>query len=727
LIDRSRIRAIVSWGHRSFSGSGVWPMQVRRTGRRLLPCEVSVRPWLPVLLTACLIALAPSAVWAALPAVARPSVPTTSASESPGVVFFLGVRGEPGVVAVGTAHTLPLAEITKAGKVEFYSGTTMRRLGSSSRFLAPPGKPFSLPGASLVDDFLVFALDAVPKGARVLTAIPGPPPPRARVKVLGVPSRGKKDEEKLYGTMVSATDKKIEIDLDLDNDLRGWGGAPIVLSNSNKVIGFVQAVVPTGDTARVFATPISVVQKAIAKPLEGGAGRAIASFDADARSQPAALAPERPMRPSTRTGGPVLRQGEPTRMLMDIEYPPANAIVADSVCGVFVAGRARAHQGKLRRFDVVMVLDTSRSTIDPSGTDIDGDGRVGRQRLGRLGSIFNSGGTDPGDSILAAEVAAARTLLNGLDSRSTRVGLVTFAGYPPGYGRGAQPAYTLEPLTDDFGRIEHSLDFVLGQAPEGSTHMAAGVDQATIELLGLRGSASRTDPDSDKIVFFFTDGQPTLPYGPEAQSDNVRAVLRAANRAGRGNIRIHSFAIGPDALEGPIAVVEMASRTDGYFTPVRHPGDLINVVEEVNFANLDSMALFNKTLDKPAKYFNSTADGTWAGLVPMREGKNELRAWARADNGAEIDQLRTVKMDGKTKESPPIPKQLAVRRNRLLEECLRDTKRLRLTAEEEAAEKVRRDLKIEIEKERQRARERADQQRKELELEGDIGEDEPRS
>jgi hypothetical protein len=699
-------------------------MLAGRTGRRPLPPEVSVRPWLPVLLIACIIGLVPTAAWAALPAVARPSVPTTSASESPGVVFFLGVRGEPGVVAVGTAHTLPLAEITKAGKVEFYSGNTLRRLGSSSRFLAPPGKPFSLPGASLEDDFLVFALDTVPKGARILSAIPGPPPPRARVKVLGVPSRGKKDEEKLYGTMVSATDKKIEIDLDLDNDLRGWGGAPIVLSNSNKVIGFVQAVVPTGDAARVFATPIGVVQKAIARPLEGGSGRAIASFDEAARSQPQAAAPERPMRPASRSG-PVLRAGEPTKMLMDIEYPPVDSVVADSVCGVFVAGRARAHQGQLRRYDVVMVLDTSRSTIDPSGTDIDGDGRVGRQRLGRLGSVFNSGGTDPGDSILAAEVAAARALLGGLDPRSTRVGLVTFAGYPPGYGRGAQPAYTLEALTDDFGRIEHSLDFILGQSPEGSTHMAAGVDQATIELLGLRGSTSRTDPDSEKIVFFFTDGQPTLPYGPEAQSDNVRAVLRAANRAGRGNIRIHSFAIGPDALEGPIAVVEMASRTDGYFTPVRHPGDLVNVVEEVNFANLDSMALFNKTLDEPAKYFNSTADGTWAGLVPMREGNNELRAWARADNGAEIDQLRTVKMDAKLEQSPPIPKQLAVRRNRLLEECLRDTKRLRLTAEEEAAEKVRRDLKIEIEKERKRARERADQQRKELELEGVFDEEEP--
>ena len=69
-----------------------------------------------------------------------------------------------------------------------------------------------------------------------------------------------------------------------------------------------------------------------------------------------------------------------------------------------------------------------------------------------------------------------------------------------------------------------------------------GVDQATIELLGLRGSVSRSDPRSEKIVLFFTDGQPTLPY-QGFERVNVRAVLRAANRADLADIRIHSFAI----------------------------------------------------------------------------------------------------------------------------------------------------------------------------------------
>ncbi len=65
---------------------------------------------------------------------------------------------------------------------------------------------------------------------------------------------------------------------------------------------------------------------------------------------------------------------------------------------------------------------------------------------------------------------------------------------------------------------------------------------------------------------------------------------------------------------------------------------------------------------------------------------------------------------------------LAARRNRLLEECLLDAKRLRVTAEEEHAEQVRRDILVEIEEERARARARADRQRKELELEAEVSE-----
>jgi len=300
--------------------------------------------------------------------------------------------------------------------------------------------------------------------------------------------------------------------------------------------------------------------------------------------------------------------------------------------------------------------------------------------------------------------------------------VVAFAGDVPGTSRRSRPAYTLVALTDEYERVEAALDEVLATEPEGNTHMAAGVDQATIELAGLRGAASRVDPESEKVVFFFTDGQPTLPYGPEAEADNVRAVLRAANRAHRANVRIHSFAVGPEALEGPIATVEMASRTDGYFTPVRHPGDLADVVEEVNIANLESVDLQNHTTKKPARYFRATADGSWAGFIDLDNGKNLLNVKAIADDGATADQDFDVRLEPNAK-SPPVPKELAARRNHLLEECLRDLKRRRVTAEQDAAEKVRRELELDIEKEREKAKQQADHQRKELDLEA-VGDDE---
>ena len=69
---------------------------------------------------------------------------------------------------------------------------------------------------------------------------------------------------------------------------------------------------------------------------------------------------------------------------------------------------------------------------------------------------------------------------------------------------------------------------------------------------------SEPDASSEKVVLFFTDGRPTLPYDQVFEAENVKAVLRAADRSARANIKIHSFAIGPEALEGPVATVEMA-------------------------------------------------------------------------------------------------------------------------------------------------------------------------
>ena len=665
------------------------------------------------------------------PAVARPSFPIGGEIQTRGLVFFVPADATAGAAAVGTAHTFDLDKLTAVKRGDLSLGQSRRSVARTSGFLVPPGRPFDAPGASLADDYVVYALDTPPVGVRLLSLDSGPAPqPGRRVRVLGVPETSTDDEDDVFGTVVETTADRIDVDLDVPYDLRGWGGAPVVDANSGAVVGMLQAYFPRGSTSRVIASPIEPVRAALTHPLDQGKGRSFVRF-AKQRKSPAmqrsasgdtlTVAGQYPARE-----GPLISQEfvDKSQIQLAIDYPTPGAILGDSTCGAFVSGRAVALHGEMRRFDVIIVIDTSRSTVDPTGADINGNGITGKPYLGRIGSIFDVGSTDPGDSILAAEVAGARQLLQSLDPRSTRVGVVAFAGEQPDMQGGvfvhgpSAPAITLEPLTADYARVEAALDGILARDPTGATHMAAGVDQATIELLGLRGSVSRSDPRSEKIVLFFTDGQPTLPY-QGFERENVRAVLRAANRADRANIRIHSFALGPDALEGPVATVEMASRTDGFFTPVRHPGDLVEVIDAVSFANLEEVTIENLTNGKRADLFRATVDGSWSGFLAMEPGENEVEVRATSSDGGTAQEKFTVTLAPEAPD-PTLPPELVTARNRLLEDCLKSIKQVRITAEQEHAEEVRKKLLVEIERERTAARERAAAQSKRLQLEVDT-------
>lgn len=407
-----------------------------------------------------------------------------------------------------------------------------------------------------------------------------------------------------------------------------------------------------------------------------------------------------------------------SRVQLEIEYPPDGAVVGRSACGLFVAGRAVAHERLLRRFDLAIVIDTSGSTMGPSGADIDGDGSVGETVRAPLGfGRGESRSSDPGDSILAAEVAAARRLLTLVDRRLTRVTVVTFSGRTPGspigqvHGRAAR---TREPLTPDYDRIERVLDRILAEDPVGGTNMAAGIQQATLELLGMDGARSSPDPESRKLVLFFTDGQPTRPH--DSPADNVRAVLEAAAQARLATVRIYSFALGPEALDGPIASIDMAALTGGSFVPVRNAGDVVELIETVDFSHVAEVEVRSVTTGQGSYPFRATADGGWGGLVPMVPGINRIEVLARAADGTEARRRLQVRFDPEG-ESPAIPKSFSFQRNRLLEECLRDLRGNRRSAEARRAREIRKELVVEIERERAKALRRAAEQRKVLRLE----------
>jgi len=647
------------------------------------------------------------------PAVARPALPGAPADPARGLVFFLPA-GPGRVAAVGTAHSLDLDALARTGAIEFRLGRSGRRVASSRAFLALPGRPFDAPGGSLRGDFAIYALDAPPGDAQTLAPARSNLARGARVRVVGVPADGVRDEQVVTGNVVSVAPDRIEVKLDAPRDLSGWGGAPVLIGRTGRVVGLLQAQWPGASRSRLEVAPITGVLEALAQPIAGGAGRPFARFVS--ASPPAAPAPSGQRSRSPQRAPPEA----PTRIQLDVDYPDPGARVRPAVCGLFVAGHVRADAGALPRFDVAFVIDTSGSTQEASGADVDGDGRVAKARRAAIGSLFGERITDAGDSILAAEIAAARQLLRSFDPRRTRVAVVTFAGDPPQAtasllrGRSRPAAVVRQPLTTDTSRVEDALRAILDEAPAGATDMAAGLDLATTELSGGPGALSEPEPDRERIVLFFTDGRPTLPH-PGFEADNVRAVLRAAERSRRGEVRIHSFAIGPEALDAPIAALEMAQRTGGFFTPVRHPSDLQNAVEEVSFTRVRAVDLRNATTGDQARALRVTADGGWSGLVPATPGLNRLDIVARSDDGTRVRRQLAVFVEPSQVETP-VPPDLAPRRNRLLEDCLRDSKLSRKKLELRHAEAIRRDLEVEIERERSKASQRAAEQRRELQL-----------
>jgi hypothetical protein len=635
---------------------------------------------------------------------------------------------------VTTAHAFDLGALGQTGEVVFELGHTGTRVSVSSRLHAAPGRPFSEPDAQLADDFLIFGLELPPQGVSLLQPDPGDPTGLVgeRVRILGVPPSPPHDQDDLYGTVREANDGRIEVELDVPADLRGWGGAPVLRTPGGALVGMLQAMWPEDDHLRLGVAPIGKLAAALAAPLDGGLGRPLASFapatEDGAEEEKPALADQLAVAPAARElpgeGALLGRAGVlSTQIHLQIEQPLDGAVVGDSQ-GAFVAGRALALLGEFRRFDVVLVLDTSGSTMAASGADINGNGVVGRNRF----RLFPS--DDPGDSVLAAEIAAARQILEGLDARNTRVGVVTFAGRSEDFrnpsggtvirigGSAGPPAITEEGLTSDFERVERALRHVLERGPADNTNMGAGLRQAIRELKGYRGGLSTPDPESEKVVLFFTDGAPTAPYDPADLRSNTLSVLRAADAASRAGVRVHSFAIGPDALKRPVAAVEMAYRTGGYFTPVRQPGDLSEVIDNVSFANIESIDVVNLTTGEAASELRIQADGSYGALVPVRTGLNRVRVRVRASDGSEASAEVSVGYAEGVKPTR-LPRELVALRNRLLEERLITLKRGNVDTERQVTERTRKELLLDIQRERSAAQEAAAKQRKELELEAE--------
>jgi len=337
--------------------------------------------------------------------------------------------------------------------------------------------------------------------------------------------------------------------------------------------------------------------------------------------------------------------GEEERVRILIDSPAPGVQVESQVHQARISGNAVAEGDEPMHYDVMLAIDVSASTRAASGVDVDGDGVVGvnphREFLSPGAFPEDVFSTDPEDSIIHAEITAARALIERLDARRVRVGVLSFAGEvdPVTLMRkhlDQQDAWLDAPLTSDLALIHRTLDAILARGARGATNFAAGVRLGVRELAGLSNAQSRARPDAKKVILFLTDGAPTLPSGRGNQIDagDREAAVRAAQVAHSAGVTINTYALGPGALDYPRVVTEMARVSLGTYTPVQNPGDIIMLLQGVSFANVEDVVFTNVTTGDFSTDVRLNPDGSFQGYVPAQEGPNRVRVVALASDGS---------------------------------------------------------------------------------------------
>jgi hypothetical protein len=336
----------------------------------------------------------------------------------------------------------------------------------------------------------------------------------------------------------------------------------------------------------------------------------------------------------------------PRRVAVRVHSPAPGTVLEGQLHQAELIGSASADADLGDRFDVVLALDVSESTRAASGTDVDRDGVIGvdpRFELVPVGTYPPEVvSTDPQDTVLHAEIQAARALLESLDPKRVRVAVVSFGGeVDPTTGRrkriDQQDAWLEVPLTDDYAQVNRALTAVLARGSNGATNFAAAIRLAIAELSGVGGGRSTPRPDARRVVLLLSDGMPTLPIGHGNKEDagDVEAAVRAAEVARKAGITINTYALGSLALRYPKAATEIARVTLGTYTPVQSPGDIQAILQGTTFAAVEDVVFANLTTGELATDVRLAPDGSFDGFVPVQEGRNRVRVTALASDGSE--------------------------------------------------------------------------------------------
>jgi uncharacterized protein YegL len=271
--------------------------------------------------------------------------------------------------------------------------------------------------------------------------------------------------------------------------------------------------------------------------------------------------------------------------------------------------------------DVLVALDRSLSVWEASGADIDGDGKVGKNRP-RAGKPSQHAfwTTDAGDTIFQAELVATRKLIERLDPDTTRMGIVAFGGR----------ARVLAPLGSSDAELLDALDRLPTFADWTGTHFYAAFKRALESFEDA--PPVEGDQPRHRAIILLSDGMPTVPQ-PTASAEAFTLV--GAKRAAKMGVRVYAFAVGPRAVENSDIFAEIARVTGGELVLVNQPVDVIDFVPHLSLTKLTHVSIDNLNSSQAARAVRLFPDGTFDAYAPLIEGENLLRITLHAEDGGE--------------------------------------------------------------------------------------------
>lgn len=311
--------------------------------------------------------------------------------------------------------------------------------------------------------------------------------------------------------------------------------------------------------------------------------------------------------------------------------------------------------------DLVLAIDRSASAQLASGLDVDGDGVVGRTRhwvedRGRLAKPYSSWTTDPGDNVLAAELAAASTLAPGLAARGNRLGVITFAARTLVRERVGAPEAARDALRSLRERGEEGVDPPVATAPrmrrpraddERTRRVGADLARAlgVAEAL-LDAAAPLEGPARPRAVVVFSDGTPSEPDGSYWARWRAIRVARELRERGVG-VWVIPFGAHADVA----FLEELAAAGGGHLLALEHLRALAGEPALRSLAPAE-LEIENRSTGQPATALRVFPDGRFDAFVPLAPGSNALEVRGVLPDGRRVNLRRVVHYEEADADAP---------------------------------------------------------------------------